>query len=485
MHSHSNKTNRDNAQVLSVNQGSARAGSQGGRSRPGLSPLQGNIMQLQGQIGNRLVVQLLKSLFQPVMKKTGHMAALPINLDPELEKEADVMGDRANGTVLQQKSNVKGRENKTGIPEGLKAGLENLSGMDLSNVKTHYNSSKPAALNALAYAQGTDIHIGPGQERHLPHEAWHVVQQRQGRVRPSAGIQLKVSDEDNKLTLKALKKACPSFGTAIDTLLDESTEEKDSGALKTLLGNWTWTDSEMKKAYISEIENKGHTLFRHGPHLGTGELDERITSNTIFGESAPAPSGSKKYATKFSGYKAINDMRKGSIDKLNDKKDEMIDVLEPKMTAFNETSVRLKNAGQEDSERVTKLRDAQTKRRELITALGPYLKNNDDTLVFRLQNVGGLPKAGETEDAHSLYKFYDGYEIVADAGGTIGSGRKKTGDSPIEDMSPITKTYGYYKINWDKDYKGNTNKANKFKESNEVQLFPDNRPEGIHGKGFH
>ena len=26
-----------------------------------------------------------------------------------------------------------------------------------------------------------DIHLGPGQEKHLPHEAWHVVQQKQGQ----------------------------------------------------------------------------------------------------------------------------------------------------------------------------------------------------------------------------------------------------------------------------------------------------------------
>ena len=52
----------------------------------------------------------------------------------------------------------------------------------LDNVKVHYNSSKPAAVQALAYTQGTDIHVAPGQEQHLPHEAWHVVQQAQGRV---------------------------------------------------------------------------------------------------------------------------------------------------------------------------------------------------------------------------------------------------------------------------------------------------------------
>ncbi len=31
----------------------------------------------------------------------------------------------------------------------------------------------------------SDIHIAPGQEKYIPHEAWHVVQQKQGRVKPT------------------------------------------------------------------------------------------------------------------------------------------------------------------------------------------------------------------------------------------------------------------------------------------------------------
>jgi hypothetical protein len=72
--------------------------------------------------------------------------------------------------------------NLTGMPDPLKAGIESLSSLDMSDVRVHRNSDKPAQLNALAYAQGNDIHLGPGQEQHLPHEAWHLVQQRQGRV---------------------------------------------------------------------------------------------------------------------------------------------------------------------------------------------------------------------------------------------------------------------------------------------------------------
>lgn len=75
--------------------------------------------------------------------------------------------------------------NKTGLPDKLKVGIEHLSGLSMADVKVHYNSARPARLQALAYTQGTDIHVGPGQERHLPHEAWHAVQQKQGRVKPT------------------------------------------------------------------------------------------------------------------------------------------------------------------------------------------------------------------------------------------------------------------------------------------------------------
>jgi hypothetical protein len=58
--------------------------------------------------------------------------------------------------------------------------------MPLEGVRVHYNSSKPAQVQAMAYTQGNTIHVAPGQERHLPHEAWHLVQQKQGRVRPTS-----------------------------------------------------------------------------------------------------------------------------------------------------------------------------------------------------------------------------------------------------------------------------------------------------------
>jgi hypothetical protein len=74
------------------------------------------------------------------------------------------------------------------MPDGLKSGVESLSGYSMDDVKVHYNSAQPAALNAHAFAQGTDIHVGGGAETHLPHEAWHAVQQMQGRVQPTVQL---------------------------------------------------------------------------------------------------------------------------------------------------------------------------------------------------------------------------------------------------------------------------------------------------------
>jgi hypothetical protein len=95
------------------------------------------------------------------------------------------LADQSPPRTLQRQ---KKTSNHTGLPEGLKAGVERLSGVSLDSVKVHYNSAKPAQLNAHAYAQGHEIHLAPGQDRHLPHEAWHVVQQAQGRVRPTTQL---------------------------------------------------------------------------------------------------------------------------------------------------------------------------------------------------------------------------------------------------------------------------------------------------------
>lgn len=107
--------------------------------------------------------------------------ATALNAAPRLPAEAAAM--------------ARGGSVSAHLPEGLKKGVEALSGIAMDNVRVHYDSPRPAQLQAHAFAQGGDIHLAPGQAHHLPHEAWHVAQQAQGRVKPTA--QLKGGAEIN------------------------------------------------------------------------------------------------------------------------------------------------------------------------------------------------------------------------------------------------------------------------------------------------
>ncbi len=102
----------------------------------------------------------------------------------------------SNEHSIQKKEDAS---NNTGLPNQLKSSVEKLSGESLDDVNVHYNSSKPADLNAAAYAQGTDIHLGAGQEKHLPHETWHVVQQKQGRVKPTFQLMEDIPINDDEV----------------------------------------------------------------------------------------------------------------------------------------------------------------------------------------------------------------------------------------------------------------------------------------------
>lgn len=96
--------------------------------------------------------------------------------------KADLSSKQLQLEVYQKKAN------NTGLPDNIKNNTESISGISLDDVKVNYNSDKPAQLNAHAYAEGSNIHLAPGQEKHLGHEAWHVVQQKQGRVKPTTEV---------------------------------------------------------------------------------------------------------------------------------------------------------------------------------------------------------------------------------------------------------------------------------------------------------
>jgi hypothetical protein len=281
MHTHSTKTDSKDNQNSSLKQVETKIGQpeplQGVPASPGFLDSPQNILQLSHAIGNQAVMQLIKSQFQqpaglPVqgteseerlqLKRDNVMQRQEtagdeneLQMKPNfgaiqcVEKPGMEMSDKSmpetsfNQTLnpfaprpvintpglfhplAQRKSDpvVVQCENKTGLPDNLKTGVESLSGLSVDGVRVHYNSAKPAEVGAFAYAQGTDIHVAPGQERHLPHEAWHVVQQMQRRVQPtSQAAGLPVNDEPglekeaDVMGKKALQMTARNYKTNIN-----------------------------------------------------------------------------------------------------------------------------------------------------------------------------------------------------------------------------------------------------------------------------
>ena len=116
----------------------------------------------------------------------------------QTEEEEELM----QGKFAVQRS--PSEENRTGLPDGVKSKMEASFGADFSAVRVHPNSTKATEVDALAYTQGADIHFAPGQfkpessagQQLLGHELTHVVQQNQGRVKPTREVAgLPVNDD--------------------------------------------------------------------------------------------------------------------------------------------------------------------------------------------------------------------------------------------------------------------------------------------------
>jgi hypothetical protein len=158
-----------------------------------------------------------------------------LNASPRVQQllaMRDALSQRGTATQLMASPATPspvaaGRPNRTGLPDQLKAGVEAISGMQMDAVRVHYDSPRPAQLQALAFTQGTDIHVAPGQERHVPHEAWHVVQQAQGRVRPTLQLQGGVPvNDDPTLEREADVMGGRSSRHAIQAQADDAAEDE-------------------------------------------------------------------------------------------------------------------------------------------------------------------------------------------------------------------------------------------------------------------
>ncbi len=217
-----------------------------------------SVESVQRQADNELDDELLQGKFETAQREA---------LDDEelLQGKFSDTAQRAEAPLSTLNSPLS--TNKTGIPDPMKAGFENLSGFSFDDVRVHYNSPKPAQLQALAYTQGSEVHIAPGQEKHLGHELGHVVQQKQGRVQPTMQQQgVNVNDNEglereadvigrNAIQRKAISPSSnPSEGLALDQISVVSHAHKHDS-------DWpVGVDDDSKK----RIVNKAKQVIKSG-----------------------------------------------------------------------------------------------------------------------------------------------------------------------------------------------------------------------------
>jgi len=106
-----------------------------------------------------------------------------------MDEEELMQGKFNNAPPIQKKA-------ENGLPSDLNSKLESTLNSDFSGVNIHANSDSAVQMNALAYAQGNDVHFAPGQfkpntasgQQLIGHEFAHVVQQAEGGVQPTTEI---------------------------------------------------------------------------------------------------------------------------------------------------------------------------------------------------------------------------------------------------------------------------------------------------------
>ncbi len=210
--------------------------------------------------------QLLTGIQQSSQVLQAKAMSEGINNSPRVQKDASLLASMQAHAEAKAVP-VQRMVNNTGLPDRLKTGIEQLSGYAMDDVKVHYNSLKPAQLQAHAYAQGTHIHLAPGQEKHLPNEAWHVVQQKQGRVKPTMQFKAGVNINDDK----GLEKKADVMG--VRAIADGWLSEYQPSLLK--IPYATHLPSIVQKTGEKDKE-------KDSEKMGSGKISELLTEKKTY-----------------------------------------------------------------------------------------------------------------------------------------------------------------------------------------------------------
>lgn len=244
------------------------------------------LLSLQRTIGNRAVSAWVQRLSEEPGKG-------PVQRQPKSEAQKD-----------------------DGLPEPLRSSVEALSGVSLDDVHVHYNSSRPARLKARAFTQGRDIHVAPGQEHHLGHEAWHVVQQAQNRVKSmtqlkdgvSINVDKRLEHEADVMGERAAQRAAIASRPlgAGGALATEGRNRPPSGPVQ----RYTDQNTEDHLFQSGAVVDHTTTLVLRADRLNKPTAGDLGKHQNNAGKEKKSPKGSTWAAGTFTGQSLISNSEK-------------------------------------------------------------------------------------------------------------------------------------------------------------------------------
>lgn len=92
---------------------------------------------------------------------------------------------------------MKTVDEHTGLPDKLDTDVENLPGFSIDKVQIHCKPDKKSeTAESLASMQGVNLHASPVLEWRISHDPSQIVQQKVGRVKPTATV-VEIPIDDN------------------------------------------------------------------------------------------------------------------------------------------------------------------------------------------------------------------------------------------------------------------------------------------------
>ncbi|MGB1206180.1 MAG: eCIS core domain-containing protein [Chitinophagales bacterium] len=253
---------------------------------------------------------------QEVKEEEAQMKANPLQKqEAEKEEEAQMKANplqkqEAEEEEAQMKANpLQKQENKSstsnGLPTEVQMKMENSLGADFSNVNIHKDSKSATDVGALAYAQGNDVHFAPGQfkpntqagQELIGHELTHVVQQREGRVKPTTQAKgLPVNDD------KSLEKEADDMGKmAAQGKFESALISNKTNNQNKVIGQRKVAAAIQKKTVdIVNYDKLADKIYKAIDGLGTDEEAVYSALSALKNEKSKIDALKAKYKQKYS-----------------------------------------------------------------------------------------------------------------------------------------------------------------------------------------